>query len=51
MSDKTTIKAKEDGPYLVTNCQTLKGFDGTVYKSEGTVALCRCDLLGDFRAG
>ena len=42
MSDKTTIKVKEDGPYLVTNCQTLKGFDGTVYKSEGTVALCRC---------
>ena len=42
MSNQTTIKVRENGPYLVTNCQTLKGFDGTVYGSEGTVALCRC---------
>ncbi len=42
MSDQTTIQAKENGPYLVTNCNTLKGFDGAHYQSEGTVALCRC---------
>ena len=42
VSDQTTIKTKENGPYLVTNCDTLKGFDGTVYESQGTIALCRC---------
>ena len=42
MNDRPTIKATENGPYRVTNCDTLKGFDGTVYRSEGTVALCRC---------
>ena len=42
MSDQMTIKVRESGPYLVTHCQMLKSLDGSVYKSEGTVALCRC---------
>ena len=42
MNDQTTIKAARDGPLLVTGCRTLKGFDGTAYESDGTVALCRC---------
>ena len=43
MSDKPTIVLARNGPYLVTNCKMLKSFqDGTVYKTEGTVALCRC---------
>ena len=43
MSIKTTINPSENGPYIVTNCQTLKGaMDGKQYKSEGTIALCRC---------
>ena len=43
MSDETTINPKENGPYLVTGCRTLQGmFDGNVYPSDGTVALCRC---------
>ena len=43
MSPKPTVVAKKNGPYLVTNCQMLKGFaDSTVYDTAGTVALCRC---------
>ena len=43
MSQKPTIVARKNGPYLVTNCQMLKGFaDGRVYDTAGTVALCRC---------
>ena len=43
MSQKPTIVARKNGPYLVTNCQMLKGFgDGKVYETAGTVALCRC---------
>ncbi|MBI4521971.1 MAG: CDGSH iron-sulfur domain-containing protein [Gemmatimonadetes bacterium] len=42
MSDKPTIKPRENGPYLVTNCRQLTGLDGREYASQGTVALCRC---------
>ena len=43
MSQKPTIVARKNGPYLVTNCQMLKGFaDSKVYDTAGTVALCRC---------
>ena len=43
MSDKPTIVPADNGPYIVTNCKILKNFsDGTVYKTAGTVALCRC---------
>lgn len=43
MSQKPTIVVRKNGPYLVTGCQTLKGFaDGKVHESAGTVALCRC---------
>ncbi len=43
MSQKPTIVVRKNGPYLVTGCQTLKGFaDGKVHESTGTVALCRC---------
>ncbi len=43
MSRKPTIVATKNGPYLVTNCEMLKGFaDGKVYDAAGTVALCRC---------
>ena len=43
MSQKPTIVARKDGPYLVTSCQMLKEYaDGTVYDTAGTVALCRC---------
>ena len=43
MSDIPKIVTSENGPYIVTNCKMLKSFqDGTVYKTEGTVALCRC---------
>ena len=39
----TTIRPKPNGPYLVTNCQILKGMlDGKEHPSDGTVALCRC---------
>jgi len=39
-----TIKARENGPYLVTGAFTLTDADGTVYElPEGkAVALCRC---------
>ena len=38
-----TIRPKPNGPYLVTNCQTLKGMlDGKEHPSDGTVALCCC---------
>lgn len=39
-----TIKARENGPYLVTGPFTLTDADGTVYElPEGkAVALCRC---------
>lgn len=43
MSDETTIHPRENGPYKVTGCHRLQGMlDGTVYPSDGTVALCRC---------
>jgi CDGSH-type Zn-finger protein len=43
MSQKPTIVVKKNGPYVVTDCQMLKGLaDGTVYETSGTVALCRC---------
>ena len=43
MSQKPTIKPKNNGPLLVTNCENLKNFaDGKVLESSGTVALCRC---------
>ena len=43
MSQQPTIVAKKNGPYLLTNCQMMKGLlDGKVYETEGTVALCRC---------
>ena len=43
MSQKPTVVAKKNGPYLLTNCRMLKAFaDGKVYDSAGTVALCRC---------
>ena len=43
MGQTPTIVARKDGPYLVTNCQMLKGFaDGKVYETADTVALCRC---------
>jgi CDGSH-type Zn-finger protein len=43
MSDKPSIDPKENGPYLVTGCKTLKGLlDGKQYASEKTIALCRC---------
>lgn len=42
MSEKTTIRVRQDGPYVVTDCQVLTSFDGTVHDSEGTIALCRC---------
>ena len=42
MSRRPTIKATENGPYRVTNCEMLRGFDGTVYRSDGTIALCWC---------
>ena len=43
MGDKPTIKSKENGPYLVTNCKRLQGLmDSKQYESQGTVALCRC---------
>ena len=43
MSQKPTIVARKNGPYLVTSCQMLKEYaDGTVYDTAGTVALCRC---------
>lgn len=42
--DGVTIKARENGPYLVTGPFTLTDADGTVYElPEGkAVALCRC---------
>ncbi|HJO38553.1 MAG: CDGSH iron-sulfur domain-containing protein [Vicinamibacterales bacterium] len=43
MSNKPTIVAAMNGPLLVTNCKMLKNYsDGTVYETDGTVALCRC---------
>ena len=43
MGQKPTIVVKKNGPYVVTNCKLLKGlFDGKVYQTSGTVALCRC---------
>ena len=42
--DGVTIKARENGPYLVTGPVTLTDADGAVYElPEGSaVALCRC---------
>ncbi len=43
MSDRPTITPQENGPFVVTDCPTLKGMlDGKEYATEGTVALCRC---------
>ena len=43
MSEKPTIVPTKNGPYAVTNCQTLKGMmDGKVYDSKGEIELCRC---------
>jgi CDGSH-type Zn-finger protein len=43
MNEKPTIVVRKNGPYVVTNCRMLKGLvDGTVYKTDGTVKLCRC---------
>ena len=42
--DEVTIKARENGPYLVTGPVTLTDTDGNVYelpKGKG-LALCRC---------
>ncbi len=42
MTKKTTIDPKKNGPYLVRGCEDLRGvMDGSVYPSEGTIALCR----------
>jgi CDGSH-type Zn-finger protein len=42
--NEVTIKARHNGPYLVTGPITLTDADGAVYElPEGTgVALCRC---------
>ena len=42
--DEVTIKARENGPYLVTGPVTLTDTDGNVYElPEGKgLALCRC---------
>lgn len=43
MSGKPTIKPRENGPYVVSDCPMLKALaDGTQYASTGTIALCRC---------
>jgi CDGSH-type Zn-finger protein len=43
MRSKPAIVARKNGPYLVTNCQMLRGFaGGKVHDTAGTVALCRC---------
>ena len=43
MSDVTSIKLAENGPYLVTGGRNLKGLmNGKEYATDGTVALCRC---------
>jgi len=44
MASDVSIKARENGPYLVTGPFTLTDADGAVYElPEGTaVALCRC---------
>ncbi len=41
---KVTIKARHNGPYLVTGPVTLTDADGAEYDLEGkgNVALCRC---------
>ena len=43
MSERPTITPRENGPFVVTDCPTLKGMlDGKEYATEGTVVLCRC---------
>ena len=43
MTKRTTIDPKKNGPYLVAGCEDLRGVtEGSVYPSEGTIALCRC---------
>lgn len=41
--DSPTIKARENGPYLVTGTVTLTDCDGNAYTVSGTnMSLCRC---------
>lgn len=43
VSTKPRIAPRANGPYVVTDCQMLKGLvDGKQYASTGTIALCRC---------
>ena len=43
MSDATTIKPIENGPYRVTGCRDLRSYAGDQsFESDGTVTLCRC---------
>lgn len=41
--DEVTIKARENGPYLVRGTVTLTDADGNPYTIESpNIALCRC---------
>jgi CDGSH-type Zn-finger protein len=43
MAEQTTIKATENGPYLVTGNVIVTDTDGNQYHTDrATVALCRC---------
>ncbi len=37
-----TIKARKDGPYLVTGVCVLTDHEGTVIETKENFALCRC---------
>lgn len=42
MSQRPTIECKVNGPYLVTNLEDLRGWNGDRIETQTVMALCRC---------
>lgn len=42
MSQRPTIECKVNGPYLVTNLEDLRGWNGDRIETQPVMALCRC---------
>ncbi|WP_462272856.1 CDGSH iron-sulfur domain-containing protein [Methanohalophilus sp.] len=45
--DKTIIKVSKDGPYIVSNLNTLRNSKGVFIETKPTIAMCRCGGSGN----
>lgn len=45
--DKTIIKVSKDGPYIVSNLNTLRNSKGIFIETKPTIVMCRCGGSGN----